>query len=173
MIIFIKFVNFWILYSLNLSLLTQPTRNLVLMRLLIPFQSRLSFKQYMKDKPTKRGIKVFVMPEMVLYIACRYIRVIMLKLLTIVIYVIVWCLTCLMVWSIKIFMVIWIIITVVLIFFLHWRIKGLVHVVLPGPPSADSANLECLNLSLGHFPQHGRTRARSVECSRHSWRHDE
>ena len=40
--------------------------------------------------------------------------------------------------------------------------------VLPGPPSADSAHLECLNLSLGHFPQHGCTRARSVVCSRHS-----
>ena len=42
--------------------------------------------------------------------------------------------------------------TIFLVYFLHWRIKGLVHVVLPGPPSADSAHLECLNLSLGHFP---------------------
>ena len=28
------------------------------------------------------------------------------------------------------------------------------------PPSVDSVHLECLNLSVGYFPQHGRTRAR-------------
>ena len=27
---------------------------------MIPFKGRLSFKQYMKDKPVKHGIKVFV-----------------------------------------------------------------------------------------------------------------
>ena len=30
---------------------------------MIPFKGRLSFKQYMKDKPTKRGIKVFVLSD--------------------------------------------------------------------------------------------------------------
>ena len=28
---------------------------------MIPFKGRLSFKQYMKDKPVKHGIKVFVL----------------------------------------------------------------------------------------------------------------
>ena len=40
------------------------------------------------------------------------------------------------------------------------------------PPNVDSAHLERLNLSLGHFPQRGRTRARCVVCSRHNLRHD-
>ena len=40
------------------------------------------------------------------------------------------------------------------------------------PPSVDSAHLECLNLSVGHFPQRGRTRARCVVCSQHGLRHD-
>ena len=30
---------------------------------MIPFKGRLGFKQYMKDKPTKWGIKVFVLSE--------------------------------------------------------------------------------------------------------------
>ena len=29
----------------------------------IPFKNRLSFKQYMKDKPVKHGIKVFVLAD--------------------------------------------------------------------------------------------------------------
>ena len=32
---------------------------------MIPFKGRLSFKQYMKDKPTKCGIKVFVLSDAV------------------------------------------------------------------------------------------------------------
>ena len=30
---------------------------------MIPFKGRLSIKQYMKDKPTKWGIKVFVLAD--------------------------------------------------------------------------------------------------------------
>ncbi len=30
---------------------------------MIPFKGRLRFKQYMKDKPTKWGIKVFVLAD--------------------------------------------------------------------------------------------------------------
>ena len=30
---------------------------------MIPFKGRLSFKQYMKDKPTKWGIKVFTLSD--------------------------------------------------------------------------------------------------------------
>ena len=30
---------------------------------MIPFKGRLAFKQYMKDKPTKWGIKVFVLAD--------------------------------------------------------------------------------------------------------------
>ena len=30
---------------------------------MIPFKGRLSFKQYMKDKPVKHGIKVFVLAD--------------------------------------------------------------------------------------------------------------
>ena len=32
---------------------------------MIPFKGRLGFKQYMKDKPTKWGIKVFVLSDAV------------------------------------------------------------------------------------------------------------
>ena len=30
---------------------------------MIPFKGRVGFKQYMKDKPTKWGIKVFVLAD--------------------------------------------------------------------------------------------------------------
>ena len=58
---------------------------------MIPFQGRLSFKQYMKDKPTKWGIKAFVLCDarMVIVIVCRYIQVKMLKLFILLVYVVV------------------------------------------------------------------------------------
>ena len=34
------------------------------------------------------------------------------------------------------------------------------------PPSVANGNLERLNLSLGHFPQHSYAKARCVECNR-------
>ena len=41
---------------------------------MIPFKGRLSFKQYIKNKPIKWGIKAFVLSEqlMVMYTGCRY-----------------------------------------------------------------------------------------------------
>ena len=38
---------------------------------MIPFKGRLGFKQYMKDKPTKWGIKVFVLSDAVNGYVCR------------------------------------------------------------------------------------------------------
>lgn len=39
------------------------SRDVAIDEAMIPFKGRLSFKQYIKAKPTKRGIKVFVLAE--------------------------------------------------------------------------------------------------------------
>ena len=40
-----------------------PQQTVTVDEAMIPFKGRLSFKQYMKDKPTKWGIKVFVLSD--------------------------------------------------------------------------------------------------------------
>ena len=40
------------------------------------------------------------------------------------------------------------------------------------PPSTESCNLLCLNLSLGHFPGRAGSRQRCVVCSKHGERCD-
>jgi len=40
-----------------------PEQTITIDEAMIPFKGRLSFKQYMKDKPTKWGIKVFVLSD--------------------------------------------------------------------------------------------------------------
>ena len=40
-----------------------PPEYVTIDKVMIPFKGRLGFKQYMKDKPTKWGIKVFTMSD--------------------------------------------------------------------------------------------------------------
>ena len=40
-----------------------PNQTVTIDEAMIPFKGRLSFKQYMKNKPTKWGIKVFVLSD--------------------------------------------------------------------------------------------------------------
>jgi len=40
-----------------------PKQTITIDEAMIPFEGHLSFKQYLKDKPTKWGIKVFVLSD--------------------------------------------------------------------------------------------------------------
>ena len=57
-----KFLDFELEYNLNESISVDEA--------MIPFKGRLSFKQYMRDKPVKHGIKVFVLADG----KCGYIK---------------------------------------------------------------------------------------------------
>ena len=39
------------------------TSSVLLLKAMIPFKGKLGFKQYLKDKPTKWGIKLFVLAD--------------------------------------------------------------------------------------------------------------
>ena len=50
-----------------------PSEYVTIDEAMIPFKGRLGFKQYIKDKPTKWGIKVFTL-QIGMHIGFKYIR---------------------------------------------------------------------------------------------------